>query len=203
MLPKFIYLFDLVGTAAFAASGAVAGVRKKMDLYGVIFLGVVTAVGGGTLRDIVVGRIPPFIFRDYNYLIISILISLMTFYFHRLIERRFKFLLIMDALGLGIFTVIGTSIGMEFNIGMIGSVFLGVMTGTFGGMIRDVLQQEVPLVLQREIYASACIVGGFFYILAHKMGLSETFSVTLAVIVVFSIRLISIFKNWNLPKPKV
>jgi len=203
MLPKFIYLFDLVGTAAFAASGAVAGVRKKMDLYGVIFLGVVTAVGGGTLRDIVVGRIPPFIFRDYNYLIISILVSLMTFYFHRLIERRFKFLLIMDALGLGIFTVIGTSIGMEYNIGMIGSVFLGVMTGTFGGMIRDVLQQEVPLVLQREIYASACIVGGFFYILAHKMGLSETFSVTLAVLVVFSIRLISIFKNWNLPKPKV
>ncbi|BAI79967.1 conserved hypothetical protein [Deferribacter desulfuricans SSM1] len=203
MLPKFIYLFDLVGTAAFAASGAVAGVRKKMDLYGITFLGVVTAVGGGTLRDIVVGRIPPFIFRDYNYLIISILISLMTFYFHRLIERRFKFLLIMDALGLGIFTVIGTSIGMEYNIGMIGSVFLGVMTGTFGGMIRDVLQQEVPLVLQREIYASACIVGGFFYILAHKMGLSETFSVTLAVIVVFSIRLISIFKNWNLPKPKV
>ncbi|MGA1861362.1 trimeric intracellular cation channel family protein [Deferribacter thermophilus] len=203
MLPKFIYLFDLVGTAAFAASGAVAGVRKKMDLYGVIFLGVVTAVGGGTLRDIVVGRIPPFIFRDYNYLIISILVSLMTFYFHRLIERRFKFLLIMDALGLGIFTVIGTSIGMEYNIGMIGSVFLGVMTGTFGGMIRDVLQQEVPLVLQREIYASACIVGGFFYLLAHKMGLSETFSVTLAVLVVFSIRLISIFKNWNLPKPKV
>ncbi|KAA0258374.1 trimeric intracellular cation channel family protein [Deferribacter autotrophicus] len=200
--PKIIYLFDLVGTAAFAASGAIAGVRKKMDIYGIIFLGVVTAVGGGTLRDIIVGRIPPFIFKDYNYLIISIAVSVLTFYFHHIIERRFKFLLIMDALGLGIFTVIGTSIGLEYNIGIVGSVFLGVMTGTFGGMIRDVLQHEIPLVLQKEIYASACLVGGFFFVIAMRMGVSEGISVFVSVMIVFSIRLLAILKNWNLPRPK-
>ncbi|MGA1846719.1 trimeric intracellular cation channel family protein [Deferribacter abyssi] len=200
--PKIIYFFDLVGTAAFAASGAIAGVRKKMDIYGITFLGVVTAVGGGTLRDIIVGRIPPFIFKDYNYLIISILVSVLTFYFHYVIERRFKFLLIMDALGLGIFTVIGTSIGLEYNIGMIGSVFLGVMTGTFGGMIRDVLQHEIPLVLQKEIYASACLVGGILFISAKKIGVSDGVSILVSVMVVFIIRLLAILKNWNLPKPK-
>jgi uncharacterized membrane protein YeiH len=197
---RLLYLFDLLGTFAFAISGAIAGVRKNFDLYGIMVLSVVTAVGGGTIRDVLVGRIPPFIFKDINYFLISILAALITFFFHKYVEKKYKVLLIMDAIGLGVFTVIGISVGLQYDIGYFGAVVMGVMTGTFGGMIRDVLQKEVPLVLQKEIYASACIIGGIVFVFFDILKFNNVINVAVSGIVVFIIRFVAIQKNWHLPK---
>ena len=197
-----LYVFDLLGTFAFAVSGAIAAVRKKMDLYGILVLATVTAVGGGTIRDVLVGRVPPFIFRDITYFFVSITAGLLVFFFHTYVERRFKLLLIMDAIGLGTFTVIGISVGLKFEIGYFGAIFLGVMTATAGGMMRDILQGEVPLVLQREIYASACIAGGLIFVSLDILNVMLNINVFISGAAVIAIRMISITKNWNLPKPK-
>jgi uncharacterized membrane protein YeiH len=199
---RLLYLFDLLGTFAFAISGAVAGVRKNFDLYGIIVLALVTAVGGGTIRDVLVGRIPPFIFKDINYFLISIAAALITFFFHKYVEKTYKLLLIMDAIGLGVFTVIGISVGLQYNIGYFGAVVMGVMTGTFGGMIRDVLQKEVPLVLQKEIYASACIIGGIIFVVFDILKIDNVLNVAISGVAVFLIRFVAIQKNWHLPKAK-
>jgi len=199
---RLLYLFDLLGTFAFAISGAVAGVRKNFDLYGIIVLALVTAVGGGTIRDVLVGRIPPFIFTDINYFLISIAAALITFFFHKYVEKKYKLLLIMDAIGLGVFTVIGISVGLQYNIGYFGAVVMGVMTGTFGGMIRDVLQKEVPLVLQKEIYASACIIGGIVFVVFDILKINNVLNVAISGVAVFLIRFVAIQKNWHLPKAK-
>jgi len=198
-----LYVFDLLGTFAFAVSGAIAAVRKKMDLYGILVLATVTAVGGGTIRDVLVGRIPPFIFRDITYFLVSITAGLLVFFFHRYVERRFKLLLIMDAIGLGTFTVIGISVGLTFDIGYFGAVFLGVMTATAGGMMRDILQGEVPLVLQKEIYASACIAGGLLFVCLDILNVIANINIFISAFIVITIRMISITKNWHLPKPKI
>lgn len=197
-----LYLLDLMGTVAFAISGALAGVRKNMDLYGISVLSLVTAVGGGTIRDVLVGRIPPFIFRDYNYIVLSLLSALLVFFFYRKVERGYNTLLIMDALGLGVFTVIGVKVGIDYNIGFIGAIFMGVMTGTFGGMIRDILQGEIPLVLRKEVYASACLLGGAVYLILFKLLGYNFITVLVSILVVFTLRMIAIWRNWSLPKPK-
>ena len=119
------YYVDIFGTFAFAISGAIAGVRKKMDIYGILVLAIVTAVGGGTIRDVLLGRTPPFIFEDYNYLYVSIAAALLVFFFHKQVELRFKLLLVMDAIGLGVFTVIGISIGLDADIGYLGALLMG------------------------------------------------------------------------------
>lgn len=198
-----LYFLDLVGTLAFGISGAIAAVRKKMDMYGILVLATVTAVGGGTIRDVLVGRIPPFIFRDITYFIVSISAGMLVFFFHRHVEKRFKLLLIMDAIGLGTFTVIGISVGLEYGIGYFGSVFLGVMTATAGGMMRDVLQGDVPLVLQKEIYASACIAGGILFVILDSLWHQSVINIFISVTAVILIRITAIIKNWNLPKPKI
>ncbi len=199
---NLMYFLDLTGTVAFAISGAIAGVRKDSDIYGVIVLGCVTAVGGGTLRDVLVGRIPPFIFHDYNYLILSILASITVFFFHNFFEQRYDILLIMDALGLGVFTIIGLSIGLDYKIGYLGAIMMGVMTGTAGGMIRDVLLGEIPLVLQKTVYASACLAGGILFIILFKIGLNKNVNLFISATTVFVIRMLAIKLNWNLPKAK-
>ncbi len=199
---EMIYFFDIFGTFAFAVSGAIAGVRKKMDIYGIIFLAIVTAVGGGTLRDVLLGQVPPFIFRDYNYLYVSIFAAVFVFFFHPLVEARFNLLLIMDAIGLGVFTVIGVSIGLDAEIGALGALLMGVMTGTAGGMLRDVLQKEIPLVLQREIYASSCLAGGFLFLLFEFLDFSRDMSIIVSALLVFVVRYLSIRHRWSLPRPK-
>ncbi len=197
---SILYILDLVGTFAFAVSGALAGVYKKMDLYGVIVLGLVTAVGGGTLRDTLIGRTPPFIFSDYNYLLLAIIASLLVFHFHRLVERNQRLLLFMDALGLGTFTVIGASVALEAQIGYPGAVLMGIMTATAGGMVRDLLRREIPLVLTREIYASACLAGGIFFCLFDMAGMPRGVNLLVAGGVVFLIRYCAISWGWRLPR---
>lgn len=195
-----LYSLDLLGTAAFAASGAWAGTRRDMDLFGVLVLGLVTANGGGTLRDLLLGDTPPFIFKDETYLYLSLVISLAVFCFHRHLDFLHHPLLYFDAVGLGTFVVIGTGKGIAFHLGFFGAVMMGVLTATAGGMIRDLLSTRVPLILQREVYASACLVGGALYYLLHLTPLPVPWVTLVAALTVISIRLFAIRFNWSLPK---
>jgi uncharacterized membrane protein YeiH len=195
-----LYSLDLLGTAAFAASGALAGIRRDMDLFGVLLLGMVTATGGGTLRDLLLGDTPPFIFKDETYFYLSIIVALAVFLFHRRIGFIEYPLLYLDALGLGTFVVIGTGKGLDFNIGFVGSVMMGVMTATAGGMMRDVLSSRVPLVLQKEVYASACLAGGTLLYLLHQTLLPSSWALALSAIATTMLRLCAIRFNWSLPK---
>jgi uncharacterized membrane protein YeiH len=199
---SLLYSLDLLGTAAFAASGALAGIRREMDLFGVLVLGIVTATGGGTLRDLLLGDTPPFIFQNETYLYLSIAVSLAIFIFHRRLEFIHHPLSYFDAIGLGTFVVIGTGKALDFRIGFLGSVMMGVMTATTGGMIRDMLSNQVPLVLQKEVYASACLVGGALLVLLHHTPLPRPWALLLSALTVIVLRLLAIRYNWSLPRAR-
>lgn len=194
-----LYALDLLGTAAFAASGAWAGVRRDMDIFGVLVLGLVTATGGGTLRDLLLGDTPPFIFQNELYLYLSLAVSLAVFILHRKMAFIAQPLLYFDAIGLGTFVVIGASKALTFNFGFLGVVMMGVMTATAGGIMRDLLSNEVPLVLRREVYASACVAGGALFYLLRQTALQENLALLISAMVVIVIRLLAIRHNWSLP----
>ena len=199
---NLLYALDLLGTAAFAASGAWAGVRRDMDLFGVVLLGLVTANGGGTVRDLLLGA-PPFILKNETYLYLSLIISLLVFIFHHKMEFLHHPLQYFDAVGLGTFVVIGTGKALDYHIGFFGSVMMGVLTATAGGMIRDILSNQVPLVLQREVYASACLAGGALLYLLHLTALPGNVSLVVSAVVVTGVRLLAIQKGWSLPRATV
>lgn len=195
-----LYALDLIGTAAFAASGAWAAVRSRMDLFGVLVLGLVTAVGGGTLRDLLVGDLPPFSLQDETYLYISIVAALAVFTFRNHFGVMERQLLILDAVGLGTFVVIGTTKGLDFQLGFLGASLMGVMTGTAGGVIRDILANRVPLILRKEVYASACLVGSVLLVTLEYFGTSRPISALFSAAIVIVLRLLAIQYNWSLPR---
>ena len=197
-----LYALDLLGTAAFAASGAWAGVRRDMDLFGVVLLGLVTANGGGTVCDLLLGA-PPFMLKNETYLYLSLIISLLVFIFHRKMDFLQHPLQYFDAVGLGTFVVIGTGKAIDYHIGFFGSVMMGVLTATAGGMIRDILSNRVPLVLQREVYASACLAGGALLYLLHLTAFPGNWALVVAAVAVTGVRLLAIQKGWSLPRATV
>jgi uncharacterized membrane protein YeiH len=171
-----------------------------MDLLGVIVLGLVTATGGGVVRDILLNDTPPFCFKNEVYLYLSVIVPGIVFLAPSRFERIRRAMLLLDALGLGTFLVIGTSKALAFKLGFIGSILMGVITATFGGMIRDVLSNEIPLILQREVYASACVAGGAALCLMHQAGLPEPLSLTAAALLVIAIRFAAVLRGWQLPR---
>ncbi len=199
---SFLYALDLIGTAAFAASGAWAGIRRDMDLLGVLVLGTVTATGGGTLRDVLLGDFPPFCFKNETYLYISLGVSLLVFLQHRRFDALKNPLLYFDAVGLGTFVVIGTGKAIDFNMGFIGAVTMGIMTATAGGVVRDILSNRIPLILRKEVYASACLAGAALMTVLHTTPLPPTLVASLAALTVIVLRLLAIRHNWSLPKAK-
>ncbi len=195
-----LYILDLIGTAAFAASGAWLGVRRHMDLFGVLVLGMVTAVGGGTLRDLLLGDTPTFSLQNETYLYVAIVASLIVFLNRKRFNLVEKPLLYLDAVGLGLFVVIGTTKALDFKLGYLGAVLMGVMTGTAGGVMRDVLANQIPLILRREIYASACLAGGVLLVVLESFDVARPIAALLAAASVITIRLLAISYNWSLPK---
>jgi len=195
-----MYALDLLGTVAFAASGALAGVRRGMDLLGVVVLGIVTATGGGVMRDVLLNDTPPFCFKNEIYLYLAVAASIVVFVTPRRFERMKRAMLLLDALGLGTFLVIGTSKALAFHLGLMGAIIMGVMTATCGGLVRDLLSNQIPLILQREIYASACVVGGALFYLLHQTEIPSSVNLTVSALAVIGIRCAAIMKGWQLPR---
>ena len=196
----FVYIFDLFGTFAFAVSGALLGTKKNMDIYGLFVLAFVVAVGGGTIREMVLGSIPPFLFVDPNYLYVTVAAVLLVIFFNRKVEQRMRYFTVMDAIGLGVFTVIGATKAINFGLEWFGVLLISILTSTGGGMIRDILAGEIPFVLRKEVYASASLAGALIFLLLHKAGMPDNVNAFTAAVVVIGIRLITLKKNYNLPK---
>lgn len=196
---NLLYAFDLLGTAAFAASGALAGIRRDMDVFGVLVLGLVTATGGGTLRDLMLGD-TPFILKDETYLYLSVVVSLLVFIFHHRLDFLTHPLTYFDAVGLGTFVVIGTYKAIQFKLGFFGAVMMGVMTATAGGMVRDLLSAKVPMILQKEVYASACLAGGALLYLLKLTPLSPDLALLVSASTVIILRLLAVKYSWSLPR---
>ena len=197
-----IHLLDLIGTGVFAVTGALAAGRKRMDVFGVVVLGCVTALGGGTLRDLILGIRPVFWISNTSYLWVATLASIGTY----LLARRFRLpaigLVYMDAIGLAVFTIVGfqtainlTNLTHTYSI----AIVMGVTTGVFGGIIRDVLSAEMPLILRREIYASASLCGAAMLALLLNFQLPHSLSVSAALLTTLVIRVAAL--RWNLALP--
>lgn len=199
-MPALI-LLDYLGTFAFAISGALKAVRKEMDLFGLIVLAVVTAIGGGTVRDVMLGQ-QPFWFANPYYILLALLAAFLVFALYRVLSRGETVLLWFDAIGLGAFTVIGASKAMTYGLGLVPTVALACLTGIGGGLIRDMLAQEVPVVLRKEVYASASVLGAIIYWLLEQYSVPAHFSTSLAMLVVIAIRLLSLHYGIGLPRLK-
>tara|TARA_R110000796_G_scaffold23046_30_gene66346 strand:+ start:7357 stop:7983 length:627 start_codon:yes stop_codon:yes gene_type:complete len=199
-MSQWIYFFDLCGTAVFALSGALAAGKHRMDPFGVIVLASVTAIGGGSIRDALIGATPVFWIRDPNYMLV-ILATVITCLVlvrkpHKLPPRSLS---IADALGLALFTVIGAEKALLLELSGMVAVVMGLITGVGGGIIRDLLCRQIPMVLRTEIYATASIVGGICYTLSIFVGMDSMTSMLIAMFSTLIIRLSAI--RWHLSLP--
>ena len=195
-----LYVLDLVGVAVFAVSGALAAGRRGLDLLGVIVLGTVTAIGGGTLRDVLLDRHPIFWLADPAYLIVIVAAALMTVAYARWRPAPRAALLVADALGLALFSVVGAQIAEAARLPAVSGVLLGTVTGTAGGAIRDVLTAQVPLIFQRgNLYASAAIAGTTSYFVLERLGLSRGVAALAGMAACASLRFAAIWWGLELP----
>jgi uncharacterized membrane protein YeiH len=193
------YTLDLLGTIAFAISGTLAAIHKRLDLFGIFIIAFVTAVGGGTIRDVLIGRYPIGWMNDLNY-VYAIIGSTV---FAILVRKRIDFLrtslFLFDTIGLGIFTIIGTEIGIEYNLHPIISISLGVISATFGGVIRDILCNDIPVIFRKEVYASACIAGAVVFLLLTKLDVNTNLNYIITSLIIISIRLLAVKFKLALP----
>ena len=199
MLPNLVYGLDILGVAVFAASGALVASRKQMDLIGFGLLASITGIGGGTLRDVILDR-PVFWISDQTFLGICLLVALITFFAAHLIQRRYPVLLWLDAAGLAAYGVLGAHVAQQSGAGVIVAAVLGVITATFGGMMRDVVSQETPLILQKQLYATAALAAAAAYLALTFAGLSPVLAALLAAIGGFALRGGAIRYDLSLPR---
>ncbi len=194
-----LHALDLFGTAVFAVTGALVAGRKQMDIFGVVVLGCVTALGGGTLRDFILGNYPVFWLLDIRYLGVAVSATICTFVLARRWKLPKKTLLYADAVGLSVFTVIGYRVGFQATGMYTASMVTGVTTGVVGGMIRDVLSGEMPLILRKEVYASASLSGAALMALLYYLRFPELLAVSLALLVTLGIRIAALRWHFALP----
>ncbi|HEY9060023.1 MAG TPA: trimeric intracellular cation channel family protein [Pseudobacteroides sp.] len=194
----FIDIMDIAGTAAFAISGILMGIKSKLDFFGLFVLGVFTACGGGLIRDVILNRGMPVLFTDSKYMTTIVISTILTCLLYRFITRLSTFIQIFDALGLGTFTILTAYQCILLKVPLIGIIFISVLTGVGGGIVRDIMVNEVPLIFRGEIYALASIIGAFsFYILYNN--LDSIINLYLCILIVFAVRIISMYFNINLP----
>ena len=192
-------IWDLAGTASFAVSGALFAINKKMDGFGIFVIAFVTAVGGGTLRDVLIDTYPITWMSDLNYVYTIFVAVILAIVLRKKIGYLSRSLFLFDAIGLGIFTIIGTEIGLQKGFHPIICVSLGMITATFGGVIRDTLSNESPLIFHREIYATACIIGATTYILLSHLHVEVWVNQLITTLMVIAVRLIAVRLKWQLP----
>ena len=200
---KFLFLLEMAGTVAFAISGALAASRNNMDIFGFSVLALLPAVGGGTLRDIILDRDPVFWIADTRYVAVALIAAVVVYLGVYRPGSRERLLLWTDALGMALFAAMGTRIALDAEAGPLVSIMLGVMTAVAGGMIRDIVCNEIPLVLSRDIYATAAFATGVVVVAADYFGAPEHFTLVLATVVGFSIRGLAVTFHWQLPPPRV
>ncbi len=203
-VPLLLQFLDLLGTAAFAATGAFKAVEHKSDIVGIMILASITGVAGGVMRDVIFGRIPPVAIADPLYIAITIGMAVAIFFLYKSFKQFEGIVLKFDAIGLGVFTIIGASFAYSlYGLNFLAMAFAGIVTAIGGGILRDVFVNEVPIVFVKELYASASFVGvvAFFGMLAA--GVSVNVAAIPCVALVTGLRMLAMRYNWNLPRPRV
>lgn len=195
----FVSLLDLAGTFAFAISGALVAVRHRLDLFGVLVLSFAAATAGGIVRDTLLGATPPVPLVDWRYFAVSVLAGLLTFYRHAQVERMRNPVQLFDAVGLGLFAVLGAGKALAAGVGPVGAVMLGVLSGVGGGIARDLLVAQVPSVLRRDLYAVAALVGALVVVVGHALRLPVAPVAVAGAALCFLLRLLAIRRGWRLP----
>ncbi|TAH40991.1 MAG: trimeric intracellular cation channel family protein [Gammaproteobacteria bacterium] len=199
MTASLVSLLDLAGTFAFAISGALVAVRHRLDLFGVLVLAFAAAAAGGILRDIALGATPPVALVDWRYAAVSIAAGLLTFFRHAQVERMRNPVQLFDAVGLGLFAVLGTSKALHAGLGPLGAIMLGILTGVGGGVVRDVLVAQIPGVLKRELYAVAALLGAVVVVAGDRAGLPPAPVAIVGALLCFVLRWLAIRRGWRLP----
>jgi uncharacterized membrane protein YeiH len=200
MYPNFTFFIEIFGTIAFAMSGSFSAIQKRFDPFGVVIIAFVTAVGGGTIRDLLLD-VPVFWMHDLLSLSLIFFTALFTMIF-KSVEKNFQTtLFIFDSLGLGLFTIIGVEKGLNAHLNPVIGIVLGTITGSMGGVIRDILLNRIPLIFRKEIYATAALLGGAIYILLKNFSdLSETLIQTATICFIVLIRTLAVKYHWQMPK---
>lgn len=199
LVNQFVQALDLTGTFVFAVSGAVSGVKHKIDLFGVLVLSFVAATAGGIVRDVLIGAVPPSAIQDWRYITLSVVAGLFTFYWYPLIARMKSPVQIFDAFGLGLFAVAGAGKAIAFHLGPGAAVLMGVLTAIGGGMVRDVLVSEIPVVFTAELYAVAALAGAVVVVAGHNVFPSSVPVTAIGGVVCVVLRLMAIRNRWKLP----
>ena len=193
------YIIDILGTIAFAISGVLVAMNKKMDPFGILIIAFVTAVGGGTLRDILIGQTPVGWMTNMTFSYVIFAAAVFAVVFRNKINYLRTSLFLFDTIGIGLYTVVGVEKGLSAGLHPIICVALGTMSACFGGVIRDILCNEIPVIFRKEIYATACILGGITYFLIRKLPIDNNFVFIIAGIVVIVTRLIAVKFKVSLP----
>lgn len=200
---------EMIGMVAFALNGALVGLKYRLDIFGVILVAVTVSLGGGVVRDLIIGHIPPTMFRDYRYLLVAVITALLVFLVAVLSHGRYHdyelkieaLANIFDALGLGAFTVAGVQAGI--NEGYADNafllVFLGLLTGIGGGVIRDLFVMRMPVVLRKHVYALPVILGACLYVILYRLGSTQLIASGSVIVLVFVLRMLATYYHWNLP----
>jgi uncharacterized membrane protein YeiH len=197
---NFFSLLDLIGTFVFAISGTIAAGEKRLDLFGAAFIGFATAIGGGTLRDMMIGITPVSWTSSMAYIYAIVLAVALTFVLKEQIFRFRKTIFLFDTIGIGVFTIIGVEKALENGINIPVAIIMGMLTAVAGGVIRDTLNNEVPQIFKKEIYATACFIGAIVYIILKRVGVqAETNQVT-TILIIIGIRVVSVKQQFALPR---
>jgi len=195
-----LYLtIDILGTIAFAISGVLVAMEKRLDLFGVLIIAFVTAIGGGTLRDLLIGNTPVGWMHDLTYVITIFISVVFAIIFVNKLKYLRKSLFLFDTIGIGLYTMVGVEKGLEAQLLPIMCVFLGTMTACFGGVIRDILCNEIPVIFRKEIYATACILGALSYFLIVQLPVKDEFAYIAGILIVIILRLLAVKFKISLP----
>lgn len=197
-----IYGVDLAGTFVFAVSGWILASSRQLDIFGASVIAFITAVGGGTLRDLLIGSQPVGWMQDLNYLLMIGLGIVCGLFFKRVFERLRKTMFLFDSIGIGLFTILGIQKTLSFGLSPVIALMMGIISAVFGGVLRDTLVNEVPLIFRKEIYATACLAGGGLYLLLLKLLPGSDLPMIITVVFTISLRILAVKKRWSYPTLK-
>lgn len=198
-MEALVLALDLVGTFVFALSGAMAGVRHRLDVFGILVLSFAAGNAGGMTRDVLIGAVPPAALANWPYVAVSILAGLATFRWHGVVRRLQDAVLVLDAGGLALFAVSGTLKALAFGLNPLAAVLLGMLTGIGGGMLRDVLTAQVPAVLRGDLYAVAALAGAVVVVVGQRLGLPPATLAIAGALLCFGLRVLALRHGWGLP----
>jgi uncharacterized membrane protein YeiH len=195
---SLFYIIEILGTAAFAISGALTAMSKRLDPFGVLIIAFVTAVGGGTLRDVMIGYTPVAWMQNLEAVYAITAGFALAIIFRKKLDKLRISLFLFDTIGLGVFTLIGLQKGIEAGLHPVICVALGTMTACFGGVLRDILCNEIPVIFRKQIYATICIIGGILFFVLRKLNFHDDVVYLLTSVVIIAIRLIAVKNKWRL-----